>query len=143
VVWVTSLLLEPSTPPGGMSFDDSKTPVILTKGMDNYMQSKAGCAWLADKFAKKLGDKGVLSVVRSTWNLFIFWILAKIVAESPSGINEDRIATTLGLTFETHDGTCAMQSLIDWKLTLLCRVWSSRLQSMELIPSFMQSFPQK
>jgi retinol dehydrogenase-12 len=36
---------------------------VLTKGMDNYMQSKVGDAWLADRFAKRLGEHGILSVV--------------------------------------------------------------------------------
>jgi retinol dehydrogenase-12 len=46
-----------------MNFYKDGKPQILTKFMDNYMQSKVGCAWLADEFAKRLGDKGVLSVV--------------------------------------------------------------------------------
>ena len=62
IVWVTSLLQADSRE-GGVNFDRSGTPVILTKGMDNYMQSKAGCAWLANRFAEKLGPKRILSVV--------------------------------------------------------------------------------
>ncbi|RDL36357.1 Uncharacterized protein BP5553_05709 [Venustampulla echinocandica] len=60
IVWVTSLLQE-GTPAGGVNFDENGTPVVL-KFMDNYMQSKAGCAWFADKFAHRLGAKGILSV---------------------------------------------------------------------------------
>jgi hypothetical protein len=63
LVWVTSMLLEGMLPPGGISFQADGTPVVLTKGMDNYMQSKVGDAWLADKFAKRLGEHGILSVV--------------------------------------------------------------------------------
>ena len=62
IVWVTSLL-QAGTPPGGMQFDGHGNPVYLKKFMANYMQSKAGDAWLADRFAKRLGDKGVLSLV--------------------------------------------------------------------------------
>jgi len=50
-------------PPEGIKFQPDGTPVVLTKGMDNYMQSKIGDAWLADKFAKRLGEHGILSVV--------------------------------------------------------------------------------
>lgn len=47
-----------------MKFDKDGTPVILEKPfMGNYLQSKAGAAWLADEFAKRLGSKGVLSIV--------------------------------------------------------------------------------
>jgi NAD(P)-dependent dehydrogenase (short-subunit alcohol dehydrogenase family) len=66
VVWVTSLLLH-GTPPEAMSFQPDGTPVVLTKFMANYMQSKVGVAWLADKFAKRLGKHGILSVV--SWEL--------------------------------------------------------------------------
>jgi retinol dehydrogenase-12 len=62
IVWVVSLL-QLGTPAGAMNFDKDGKPQILTKFMDNYMQSKVGCAWLADEFAKCLGDKGILSVV--------------------------------------------------------------------------------
>ncbi|KAG9234760.1 putative short-chain dehydrogenase [Amylocarpus encephaloides] len=61
IVWVTSLL-QANSREGGVNFDKNGTPVILTKGMDNYMQSKAGCAWLAHKFSERLGSKGILSV---------------------------------------------------------------------------------
>lgn len=60
IVWVTSLM---QFGEGSMAFQADGTPVVLTKGMDNYMQSKVGVAWLADKFAKRLGEHGILSVV--------------------------------------------------------------------------------
>jgi retinol dehydrogenase 12 len=63
MVWVTSLLHLGSHPPGGMSFQADGTPEVLTKFMANYMQSKVGDAWLADRFAKRLGEHGILSVV--------------------------------------------------------------------------------
>lgn len=63
LVWVTSLL-QRGAPPGGMKFDATGEPVYIEKPfMGNYMQSKVGDAWLADRFAKRLGDKGVLSMV--------------------------------------------------------------------------------
>jgi retinol dehydrogenase 12 len=67
IVWVTSLLHAGGLPPGGMSFQADGTPVVLTKFMANYMQSKIGDAWLADKFAKRLGEHGILSVVSRTF----------------------------------------------------------------------------
>ncbi len=62
IVWVVSLL-QAGTPPGGMQFDANGTPVYLKKFMQNYMQSKAGDAWLAIHFAERLGKYGVMSVV--------------------------------------------------------------------------------
>jgi retinol dehydrogenase-12 len=62
VVFVVSLI-QIGTPTGGMSFDSQGTPKVLPKALDNYMQSKAGGAWLAAEFAKRLGSKGILSVV--------------------------------------------------------------------------------
>jgi retinol dehydrogenase 12 len=64
IVWVTSLLHAGSP---YMKFEDDGTPVVLAKLMDNYMQSKVGAAWLGDKFAKRLGDQGILSVVSIPW----------------------------------------------------------------------------
>jgi retinol dehydrogenase-12 len=63
IVWVTSMLLEGELPKEGMTFQSDGTPVILSGFMDNYMQSKIGDAWLADNFAKRLGEHGILSVV--------------------------------------------------------------------------------
>jgi retinol dehydrogenase-12 len=63
IVWVTSMLREGMLPEEGIKFQTDGTPVVLTKGMDNYMQSKVGDAWLADRFAKRLGEHGILSVV--------------------------------------------------------------------------------
>lgn len=51
------------TPAGGMDFDGRGTPVIRSKPMDNYMQSKVGGAWMASEFAKRLGGDGIVSVV--------------------------------------------------------------------------------
>lgn len=57
-------MLQGGTLPGAMKFDEDGTPVILEKPfMGNYLQSKAGSAWLADEFSKRLGSKGVLSIV--------------------------------------------------------------------------------
>jgi retinol dehydrogenase 12 len=64
IVWITSLLHAGSP---YMNFEDDGTPVVLAKLMDNYMQSKVGAAWLGDKFAKRLGDQGILSVVSIPW----------------------------------------------------------------------------
>ncbi|TAQ91333.1 hypothetical protein B7494_g300 [Chlorociboria aeruginascens] len=61
IVFVVSLL-QVSVPPGAMQFQDDGTPVILTKFMENYMQSKVGGAWLAAYFAKRLGQHGIMSM---------------------------------------------------------------------------------
>jgi len=92
IVWVTSLL-QAGTPPGGMSFQADGTPVILTKFMANYMQSKVGDAWLADHFAKRLGEHRILSVVR--WKFLIQWACANKCAEPSPGVDENRVAETL------------------------------------------------
>jgi len=60
--------MQEGTPAGGMSFDSKGRPQILPKPMANYMQSKVGGCWLAAEFAKRLGSKGILSVVsRNYW----------------------------------------------------------------------------
>lgn len=50
-------------PGSAISFDANGTPKVLKNAMDNYGQSKVGGTWLAAEFAKRLGSKGVLSVV--------------------------------------------------------------------------------
>jgi retinol dehydrogenase-12 len=62
VVFVVSLI-QLGTPTGVMSFDIQGTPKVWPKAMDNYMQTKAGGSMLAAEFAKRLGSKGILSVV--------------------------------------------------------------------------------
>ena len=61
VVWVSSML-NAGVPKGGVLFDDQSCPKQL-KGMDNYMQTKAGDALLASECAKRLGRHGILCVV--------------------------------------------------------------------------------
>lgn len=62
--------------------------------MGNYLQSKAGSAWLADEFAKRLGSKGVLSIVSKPE--FGRIPLADQRPEHTSRINEDRAPEKLG-----------------------------------------------
>lgn len=48
-----------------MTFTPNGSPEVLpTKGLKNYMHSKVGESWIAAEFAKRLGDKKILSVVR-------------------------------------------------------------------------------
>jgi len=49
-------------PAGAMSFDSAGAPKVLPAGMDNYMHSKTGELWLSVEYAKRLEDKGILSV---------------------------------------------------------------------------------
>ena len=61
VVWFASLL-EVGTPKVAVAFDkmgDSK----LLKGMDTYMQTKAGIAFLAVMVTRRVGNAGMLNVV--------------------------------------------------------------------------------
>ncbi|KFX89677.1 hypothetical protein V495_04427 [Pseudogymnoascus sp. VKM F-4514 (FW-929)] len=92
IVWVVSLL-QGGTLPGAMKFDKNGTPAILEKPfMGNYLQSKAGAAWLADEFAKRLGSKGVLSIsvhpglmrteLQRSWGLFTR-VAMSVVFRSP------------------------------------------------------------
>ena len=58
-----------------MEFDSNGTPKVLpgdnymkSQPGANYMQTKVGGTWLAAEFAKRLGSKGILSVVGSRNN---------------------------------------------------------------------------
>jgi NAD(P)-dependent dehydrogenase (short-subunit alcohol dehydrogenase family) len=93
IVWVVSLL-QAGTPPGAMSFDKNGTPVLLN-GMANYMQSKAGAVWLSDEFSKRLGSKGILSVVSRPHTLRE-WKLADQKSERAPRPHEERPTATLG-----------------------------------------------
>lgn len=64
IVWVVSILQQ--GPPDPMQFEADGTPKIREGFMVNYLQSKNGATWLADKFAKRLDSKGILSVVSSS-----------------------------------------------------------------------------
>lgn len=68
VVFVVSLL-QLGTPTSVISFDSQGAPKVLPKAMDNYMQSKAGGSLLAAEFAKRLGSKGIFSLVGTTNNV--------------------------------------------------------------------------
>lgn len=62
IVWVVSLMTF-GAPRDSMSFAADGTPNVLPKPLENYMQSKVGGSWLAAESAKRLGSKGILSVV--------------------------------------------------------------------------------
>ncbi|KAI0891972.1 NAD(P)-binding protein [Annulohypoxylon nitens] len=62
IVWVSSML-DIGTPKGGIVWDtQAEEPVLHSDMMANYMQSKAGVTFLGYEFAKRLGDKGIISV---------------------------------------------------------------------------------
>ncbi|KAI1088004.1 NAD(P)-binding protein [Rostrohypoxylon terebratum] len=62
IVWVSSML-DIGTPKGGIVWDaETNEPKLHSDMMANYMQSKAGVTFLGHEFAKRLGDKGIISV---------------------------------------------------------------------------------
>ncbi|KAI2466179.1 NAD(P)-binding protein [Annulohypoxylon bovei var. microspora] len=62
IVWVGSML-DIGTPKGGVVWNpETNEPSLHPDMMANYMQSKAGITFLGLEFAKRLGDKGILSV---------------------------------------------------------------------------------
>jgi hypothetical protein len=69
IVFVVSLM-QFFSPTTAMVFHADGTPQILpgdnymqSQPGDNYMQTKVGGTWLAAEFAKRLGSKGIMSVV--------------------------------------------------------------------------------
>ena len=63
-------MLDIGTPKGGIVWDDhTGAPSIHSEMMANYMQSKAGITFLAHEYAKKLGDKGIVSTSLNPGNL--------------------------------------------------------------------------
>ncbi|KAI0114167.1 NAD(P)-binding protein, partial [Hypoxylon sp. NC0597] len=61
IVWVSSML-DIGTPKGGVVWDtQSDAPLVHPDMMANYMQSKAGVTFLGHEFAKKLGERGIIS----------------------------------------------------------------------------------
>ncbi|KAI1210093.1 NAD(P)-binding protein [Annulohypoxylon truncatum] len=62
IVWVGSML-DIGTPKGGIVWDaQTNEPALHSEMMANYMQSKAGVTFLGHEFAKRLGDKGIISM---------------------------------------------------------------------------------
>lgn len=65
IVWVSSMITA-SVPQGGIRFEEKSKggkPQVLKNAMQNYMQSKVGNVFLASETAKRLGNKGVISLV--------------------------------------------------------------------------------
>lgn len=63
VVWLASTL-QIGLPKGVIAWDEERTePRVLKSQMENYMMSKVGNVFLAQDTARRLGSKGVLSVV--------------------------------------------------------------------------------
>ncbi|KAI0886591.1 NAD(P)-binding protein [Annulohypoxylon maeteangense] len=62
IVWVSSML-DIGTPKGGVVWDaQTDEPALHVNMMANYMQSKAGVTFLGHEFAKRLSDKGIISM---------------------------------------------------------------------------------
>ncbi|EXF85128.1 hypothetical protein CFIO01_12053 [Colletotrichum fioriniae PJ7] len=62
VVWVASMI-SLGAPKGGVIWDDSKAaPKLSGDSMSDYMQGKVGGVFLADEFAKRVKDDGIISV---------------------------------------------------------------------------------
>ncbi|KAI3558714.1 hypothetical protein CABS03_08325 [Colletotrichum abscissum] len=62
VVWIASMI-SLGAPKGGLIWDDTKgSPKLSGDSMSDYMQGKVGCVFLADEFAKRVKDDGIVSV---------------------------------------------------------------------------------
>ncbi|KAI1459644.1 NAD(P)-binding protein [Annulohypoxylon moriforme] len=62
IVWVSSML-DIGTPKGGIIWDaQTDEPALHSDMMANYIQSKAGVTFLGHEFAKRLDDKGIISM---------------------------------------------------------------------------------
>ncbi|UQC87177.1 uncharacterized protein CLUP02_12679 [Colletotrichum lupini] len=62
VVWVASMI-SLGAPKGGIIWDDATdAPKLSGDSMSDYMQGKVGCVFLADEFAKRVKDDGIVSV---------------------------------------------------------------------------------
>lgn len=63
VVWLASTL-QIGLPKGVIAWDEERRePRVVKSQMENYMMSKVGNVFLAQDTARRLGSKGVLSVV--------------------------------------------------------------------------------
>ncbi|RMY13637.1 hypothetical protein D0867_07395 [Hortaea werneckii] len=60
IVWVSSFISQ--APKGGVQFDERTGAPRLLKGMENYLQSKAGEVLLAEEWNRRYEGKGVLNV---------------------------------------------------------------------------------
>lgn len=70
IVWVSSFITQ--APKGGVQFDDPTGAPRLLKGMENYLQSKAGEVLLAEEWNWRYEGEGVLNVVCYRWFFFFF-----------------------------------------------------------------------
>ncbi|TEA12220.1 putative oxidoreductase [Colletotrichum sidae] len=62
VVWIASMI-SVGAPKGGIVWnDETNSPKLLGDPMGDYMQSKVGCVFLANKFGKKMKDDGIISL---------------------------------------------------------------------------------
>ncbi|OHF02116.1 hypothetical protein CORC01_02695 [Colletotrichum orchidophilum] len=62
VVWVASMI-SLGAPKGGVVWDDANgAPKLSGDAMSDYMQGKVGCVFLADEFAKRVKEDGIVSV---------------------------------------------------------------------------------
>lgn len=87
VVFVSSMV-NVGTPQGGVIFDKQTGNPAQMKGMDNYMQSKAGELFLAKEFSREWADLNIASVVRTVPLSPALPLLITSV-ELPSGPHED------------------------------------------------------
>ncbi|KAI7263318.1 hypothetical protein KC345_g9193 [Hortaea werneckii] len=60
IVWVSSFISQ--APKGGVQFDERTGAPRLLKGMENYLQSKAGEVLLAEEWNRRYEGEGVLNV---------------------------------------------------------------------------------
>lgn len=79
-----------STPKGGVHFNEKGDPVQM-KGMEHYMQSKAGELLLAHEFDRRIGSQGVVSVVSDKSNI----LCAKCNADRWQSVNPGLMKTGL------------------------------------------------
>lgn len=63
VTWAGSVTSELFAPKGGVAFDKDGEPITSSNQKINYGQSKAGDIFIASEFARRFGERGIISVV--------------------------------------------------------------------------------
>lgn len=110
IVWLTSFI--ESTANGGIMLDVNGAPKVLPDAMENYLASKVGNVFLAHECAKRLGNEGIISVVRKSAYTERALILCVHSADRKTECqprpNEDGAATTYESPCSRSDGMYAL-----------------------------------
>lgn len=108
ILFAGSIVIDASSPPGGVEYDNDGSPKFHATTASNYGQSKAGNLFLTKWFRDELKYDGILCVVSVSFAFNSFRVAVSDLADTPLSSASIQATSTIGIRLD--EISCVMIS---------------------------------